>query len=69
MRVKMLKTAANNEGVFNAGLEYDLAPAVAKAWIARGAAEALEAEPEVEQAVMRPVAEKAVARPRRGNKV
>jgi hypothetical protein len=46
MKIRMLKTAANAEGVYAQGLEYDLDMAIAKVWVERGAAEALEAMPE-----------------------
>lgn len=65
MRVKMLKTAANNDGVFLQGQEYDLDPMLATMWVSRGAAEALDF---IETAMVEPVAEQAVkarGRPRK----
>lgn len=67
MRVRMLKTAANNDGVFNEGKEYDLAPELAKMWVARGAAVAL--EPLVETAAVERQSEQAVSARGRPRKV
>jgi hypothetical protein len=66
MKIRMLKTAANAAGVYAQGLEYDLDIALAKLWVDRGAAEALEALPEpapIEEKIAdTAVVEKAVAR-------
>jgi hypothetical protein len=66
MKIRMLKTAANAEGVYAQGLEYDLDIAIAKLWVERGAAEALEAlpapAPVEEMVAVSAVIEKAVGR-------
>ena len=66
MRVRMLKTAANADGVYAEGKEYDLDQALALVWVERGAAEALEAVPAaapIEEVVaVDAVIEKAVGR-------
>jgi hypothetical protein len=68
MKVRMIKTAANAEGVYAEGKEYDLDIALAEIWVARGAAEALESfpapepEPVEEMVAVNAVIEKAVGR-------
>ena len=60
MKVRMIKTAANAEGVYAEGKEYDMDQALALVWIERGAAEALEPVPAPAPAVEEVVAVNAV---------
>jgi len=62
MRVRMIKTAADNTGVYAAGSEYELDPAIAQVWVSRGAAVALDT---VEEAVAEPVVEQSTRRRRK----
>jgi hypothetical protein len=67
MKVFMLKTAANADGVYQEGREYDLAPELARLWVDRGAAAPVDPVVEVEvieEAVAAPAPEQAVRRGR-----